>query len=171
VTARSTSIDGGLLAAGLLVAAAGAAFLALSWASTPTGFSHRVEVADQALARAEAAMEKAPRRTRFAPTAVCARNGGAAADLLRARVQNAAATAGVTLASVATAPAADLEGSGIAPVTVQFEASGRYDAVVSMLGALARQSPEIFTDSADLTSQVSTVDFKFSGEIYCSVPA
>ena len=87
------NVDGGLLAAGLLVSAAGAIFLGLAWAAAPADFDHRTRAVASEIARAEALAAKAPRQARFAPQAICSDAGNAAAAALRARVETAASTA------------------------------------------------------------------------------
>ncbi len=57
------------------------------------------------------------------------------------------------------------------PVLFQLEATGRYDAALSLLKLLADGEPEIFADQMDIKSQTSTVWIKLTGRVLCSTSA
>jgi hypothetical protein len=167
--AAGVDVGGGALAAGLLVAAAGAIFLGLSWIATPPGFNARIAQVESKVGAAEDALSGAHHAAAFPASAVCQSGVGQGAASLRTRVQGLAGQSGVTLTSLAITPMeASGDGARIAPASLQFEATGRYDQVMTLLTSLARSSPTVFVDTADLTSQVSSVDLKFAGRIYCS---
>lgn len=168
--AGGVNIGGSTFAVGLLVACAGAAAFGLSWVATPTRFQTRLDAVEERLESAETSLRKDPGEQTYPAKAVCSDAGDGAPEALGARLQAAAAGSGLTLTSIATTAAPrEVNESALTPISLRFEVSGRYDAVLAMLGTLARQTPTIFTDSADLTSQISSVDLKFTGRVYCAL--
>ena len=160
-------VAGGTLAMGLLVGAAVVAYLIFVGISTPPHFKARLAQIDRKLAAADAALRKGAGSSAYSKGVVCADSAERATAALQSRVQAAASAAGVTISNLAATPGSSGQ-VGLTPIGLQFEASGHNDAVIAMLASLSRQTPTIFTDSADLTSQVSAVDLKFQGRIYCS---
>jgi hypothetical protein len=147
-------------------------FTALIIVARPSGFSARTAevAADQAAAASLSHGSPAP--LAFPAKAVCSEPVAIAAEALRRRVQADAAAVNVAVDPVALTPGPADHGAGsLAPVAVQFEATGAYDAVLGLLGRMSRQQPQVFIDSLDLQSKLSVVTLKLGGRIYCSTSA
>jgi hypothetical protein len=147
-------------------------FTALILIARPSGFSARAAqvAADQATITGLHQVLAGP--LRFGPNAVCTEPVASAAETLRRLVQADAATLNVTMGTIALTPGSvDQAAGGLAPVAVQFEATGSYDALFGLLGQISRQQPKVFVDNLDLRSKISSVTLKFGGRIYCSTSA
>jgi hypothetical protein len=161
-------IDGPALAIALFAGAAVAAVIGLLWLSTPAEFNGRLAQVRAQIEKSELALRKAPRTT-YPPDAICAQAPEQAVAALKSRLQNGASAVGVTLIGLNVVASSGAPGSTVAPVNLQFEASAPYDKIIALVVSLGRGGPEIFVDSADLTSQVSSADLKLAGRVYCSV--
>lgn len=144
-------------------------FLILTWLATPGGFGKATGDLEQGVARAEA-LYRPGRAAAFDGDAVCEEPAGPQGDHLKTRIQDAGAAAGVAVTSIVTGAGVATPG-GLTAITVQFQANGRYDQMASLLAQLANGRPEIFVDSADLTSKTSSVDLSFQGRVLCSTVA
>jgi hypothetical protein len=161
-------LSGGALAAGLAVGFAGLAAIALSQFARPANFAGRVDALENRIEAAESVLKSRRGIGPYPAGAICEDGPASAADALKARVQSAVSTAGITLGNLTATATPGPGDAAIVTVFVQFQANGRYDAVIGMLGVLSRQRPAIFVDAADLTSKVSSVDLSFQGRIWCS---
>lgn len=147
-------------------------YLALSAIARPNGFPGRMESLEAGIAHTEELFKAGEAPSTYPAGAVCAQGVDAQVPTLKARVQSAAQAAGVTLASVGAAPAtAGQDGMTLNTVSLQFQANGRYDQMMSLLASLANSSPSIFVDTADLVSKTSSADLKFQGRVFCSASA
>lgn len=142
--------------------------IALSTLARPSGFSGRMGDLEDSVTASEQSL-KAGSGLSYAPGSVCDRTQVEEADAIKARLQAAAQSAGVTLTSLNAA--AGPQGQGgvtLSPVTLQVQANGRYDQVMTLLTDLANDRPTIFIDTADLVSKTSSVDLKLEGRVFCS---
>ena len=147
-------------------------YLMLGLIARPPGVTPRLRRLTGDVAQVETIQAGARGVLPYAPGAVCHDPGRAAQAALRQRLQGAAGATQVTLANLTTAVGAgDEAGGGLTPISFQVEASGHYDAVVALLGALAKSGPEVFVDTADLKSQTPAVALKLSGRVFCSTTA
>jgi hypothetical protein len=138
----------------------------------PRGLEARLARATAALTDVEAKLQAPGDPYAYPPHVLCRMGANAAGPALQDRVTALAAGSGLTLSSLSATPGVEDEtAGGVAPVTLQFQTSGRYDAVIGFMGALAKNQPEIFADSVDLKSETSAVSLTFEGRIYCSPPA
>ena len=145
---------------------------ALSEIAHPSDMQARLARATATLSDVEAKLQEPGDADAYPPHALCQMGANAAGPALQDRVTALAAGNGLTLTGVSATPGvADETAGGIAPVSLQFQTSGRYDAVIGFMGALARNQPEIFADSVDLKSETSAVSLTFEGRVYCSPPA
>jgi hypothetical protein len=144
-------------------------FLLLSWIAAPTGFGRDMSRMEEGATRAESQFRGGSAGAAFDSGAVCQEDPASQASRLKARVQAAAQAAGVTLGNVAASTGASA--GALRGVDLRFQASGRYDQTMSLLAQLANGRPEIFVDTADLTSKVSSVDLSFQGRVFCSAAA
>jgi hypothetical protein len=143
-------------------------FLLLSLISRPPGLQSGLAVATRQVDEAETKLQSSGDPYAYPSHALCRDAPDLAVAKLRERL-TASGGGPITITNVsATAGVADEATGGLVPIALQFEADGRYDAVVNLLGGLARSEPEIFVDSADLKSETSSVALTFSGRIYCS---
>jgi|GEM_PF-1543908 Tfp pilus assembly protein FimV len=146
-------------------------YLLLSLISRPPDLSGRLAQVERNTGEAEQVLARSSTDSPYLAHAIC-EDPSAAPIALRQRLQSAAASTGLTFSNFSTTPGAPDEAiGGLEPLSLSFEASGRYDAVVSLLGALAKAEPQIFADKIDLKSQTSTVALTFSGRIFCSTTA
>ncbi len=139
---------------------------ALSEIAHPSDMQARLARATATLSDVEASLQSPGDADAYPPHALCRMGANAAGPALQDRVTALAAGNGLTLTGVSATPGvADETAGGIAPVSLQFQTSGRYDAVIGFMGALARNQPEIFADSVDLKSETSAVSLTFEGRI------
>jgi hypothetical protein len=142
---------------------------ALSALAHPRGLQARLARAATALTDVEASLQSPGDPYAYPPHALCRMGANAAGPALQDRVTALAAGSGLTLSGVSATPGvADETAGGVAPVALQFKTTGRYDAIIGFMDALARNQPEIFADSVDLQSETSAVSLTFQGRIYCS---
>ena len=147
-------------------------FVTLMLVGRPQGYSARLAAARTTAVRISNLEKAAPSTAAFPDRAVCNQMTSAAADTLRRSLASAASSATVSISNVVlTAGGGDEGAGGLAPVTLKFEASGQYDAVLGLLAQMGRWRPELFVDSMDLRSQVSSVALKLEGRVYCSTSA
>jgi hypothetical protein len=144
----------------------------LSALDHPHGLEARLAQATAALTDVEAKLSSPGDPYAYPPHALCLMGANAAGPALQDRVTALAAANGLTLAGVSATPGvADEAAGGLAPVSLQFQTTGRYDAIIGLMNALAKNQPEIFADSVDLKSETSAVSLTFQGRIFCSPPA
>jgi len=144
-------------------------FVLLVLIGRPTGYAARLAEASATAARTGGLEHAPPLAALYPAKAVCAEASQVAAESLRRALQSAAGNLNVSLTNVALTPgSADEAAGGLAPVTLRFEATGQYDAVLGLLGQMGRWRPELFVDSVGLRSQVSSVALKLEGRIFCS---
>ena len=161
-----------LMAVTIAAFVAVAFYLLLSMAARPHGLTPRLGQVSGEVAQVETTLARAGGASPYAPGAVCHDAGPAAEAALRQRLQAGASAAQVNLANLTTAVGVGDEAQGsLMPVTFQVEASGHYEAVVALLGALTKAEPEVFIDTADLKSQAASVALKLSGRVFCSTAA
>ncbi len=164
----------GAMAAAVALALAGGwiAFAGLSALASPNALKQRLAALELATIRTEQAPRAGGDPSTYMAHALCRERPEAAGQALQARLASAAAAADMaTPKIVLTPPDVTWTGGRPAPILFQLETSGRYDAALSMLKALAGSEPEIFADQMDVTSQTSTVSIKLSGRVLCSTSA
>lgn len=161
-------VEGPALAFALFIGAAVIAMTALSWLSTPTHFESRMAQARDRIDKAELALARAPSAA-YQANAICNQPPDQEVATLKAQLQSGASAGGVSLVGLNVGASSGAPGSTIAPITLQFEVSAPYDKVVAFIASVSHNEPEVFVDSADLSSQVSTSDLKFAGRAYCAV--
>jgi hypothetical protein len=161
-----------LMAVTIAAFVAVAFYLLLSLVARPHGLTTRLRQVSGEVAQVETTLAGAKGVRAYSPGAVCHDAGPAAQAALKLRLQGAASAAQVSLTNLTTAAGAGDEAQGgLTPVTFQVEASGHYEAVVALLGSLAKAEPEVFVDTADLKSQTPAVALKLSGRVFCSTAA
>jgi len=142
----------------------------LSGLSTPKDFDARLAALDAQTTRAEGMLRPVRDRGRFSIDALCARAPAEEATLLRDLVSAHATQAALSLDSLEsrleTLPDADAR---LAPVRLRFSVTGSYEGAVGLLALVARERPQLFVDSLDLTPKVSNVTLSFSGRVFCGV--
>ena len=144
-------------------------FFGLSSLARPRGLQAGLAQASRQVDDAESKLQSPGDPYAYPAKALCRDQPELAAAALKDRLAAAASVSGANLSGLTTAPGVEDEAeAGLAPVTVQFQADGRYDAVIGLLSLLNRSQPAIFVDAIDLKSQTSSVSLKFSGRIYCS---
>jgi hypothetical protein len=150
------------------LAAAVAAAVGLSALTKPDDFKARLDVLTARREQLAKLASKPGDPNAYAPTAVCPDVSATQAQALELRLRAAAATAGVSPVNIAVGllPSPDLE-VALAPITFNLVVEGPYDAALMMMDSLSRSQPEIFIDTADLKSKISSVDLTLSGRIYC----
>ncbi len=165
---RRTAVDVPTAFAGvtLAVVCAGGLFLTLGGFARPHDLKARVAAVETQVARVErlAALPGDPNA--YAPGAVCA-EAGPGADALKQRVEANAAAASVALTALAVTPSGDVLGQ-TTPVSLKFEATGKYEATLLMLNLLARSQPQVFVETVDLKPQAGgSAVLKLSGRVLC----
>jgi hypothetical protein len=167
-------LEPGIAAAAAVLAIAGAwaGYSGLAALARPAGLNADLERIRASIAKVEAAPRQGGDVSFYAPGAVCHDPPGRAADALRARLAAAAAGAGLAPPKITLADtgAPDVT-QPLAPVIFQLETSGRYDQVIAYFRRLSEAGPQIFADSVDLRSQVSSVSLKLTGRVLCSTSA
>jgi hypothetical protein len=161
----------GVVAVSASVVAA-AVYLALLVLAEPGGFKTAMAGLESRTTQAESALKSGRGRSAFPAGSICSDSSDVAAAALKTRLQILAGAAGVTLAEASATPGAlGEDGMTLRVINLQFRANGRYDAMMTLLGALANGRPAIFVDTADLANQTSSVDLKFQGRVFCSSAA
>jgi Type II secretion system (T2SS), protein M subtype b len=146
-----------------------ALFLILASLARPHGLQAGLAQATHLVDDGETKLQSPGDPYAYPAHALCRDQPQVAASALKDRLAAASTTSGASLTGLTmTAGVADEAAGGLAPVTVQFEADGRYDAVIGLLDTLNRAQPEIFVDTVDLKTAISSASLKFSGRIYCS---
>ena len=156
----------------LVILAAIAFFALLAMIARPRHYGERVEAVQSRLDDIERITHASSRPWAYPPGAVCSGPAEAGAEALKQRIALSATAAGVSVAEVSTAPGyADAGIGGLTPVSLQVAATGRYDFLVDFLAALAAGRPQIFVETGDLTSKVSSAELKLTGRVFCSTSA
>jgi hypothetical protein len=171
-TQRPIDVNTTVTAVTIAVFVALIVYLTLAMISRPSRLTPRLA---EAAARADeaAGLTAASRGLALFPAGtVCAEAPAPAGHALEQRLRAAASVAGVTLGAVSTAPSAGDEAlGGLTQFTFHVDASGRYEAVLAMLGMLDGVGPKLFIDTADLKSKTPMVALKLSGREFCSTAA
>lgn len=157
-----------VVAAGVALVCAVGFGLVLSFASTPKDFASRVAALSTQVDRIERA--EGSSRPPYRPGAVCDLPAAEEAKGLQAALGTSSAGLGLQLVSseVTPEPTESSGGAGLIPVAVRFTAVGPYDGALRLLDQLSRGRPELFADTMDLTSNMSSVELKFAGRVYCA---
>lgn len=155
----------------ILIAAGGALILGvlLGAISSPANFDARVTAINASMERSKALLRPPRERGPYGPEALCVRDAGQQAQTLRDLVSAQAAQNSLELLAleVRPEPASDLS-ERLVPVRVRFSAVGSYENTVALMAVLARERPQVFVDSLDLTPRVSNVTLAFSGRVFCA---
>ncbi len=170
---RPTLAPGAVAAAAVVaIAAAWLAFAGLSGLAKPQDLKARLVALDAAAGRIEQAPHAGGDPSSYPRHALCRGQPPAEAQALQARLSAAATASGMTGPKIAvTPPDVTWMGARPTPVLFQLEATGRYDAALSLLKLLADGEPELFADQLDIKSQTSTVWIKLTGRVLCSTSA
>lgn len=165
------SVESAGIAATLALFMAAAAFLALSAVARPHRYEARLSELRSDLAQARTLREPAGGTGAYGPKALCRTSPDQAALELRRRLQ-APAVAGVAVADLIVEPG-PTSGAAVALISVQlqFRATGGYDAIVGLLGALAKSRPVIFIDNLDLRPDGANTVLQLSGRVLCAPSA
>jgi hypothetical protein len=159
-------------AATIAIACAAILFAGLTILARPRAYSARLAAAEHTTGSAETLLQKAGDPGAYPPGALCRGSPVAAADAFRAKLRAVVAGAGGTVALANADPEASVDPVGnLTPVSIELDANGPYEGMVNALSQLARAQPELFIDSVDLKSQISTVNLKIAGRFYCSISA
>jgi hypothetical protein len=152
------------------LAGGGAAFGALSALSAPAGVEARAQRVEQIAARVGSSPPDAGNASAYAAHALCRGPTLQAADTLRGRLAAAADAAGLANPRITVAPPDPEAGGRLKPARFQIEAAGGYEAMLGFMRTLDQGEPEVFADTFDLSSAVSSVTFKLTGRVLCSTP-
>lgn len=163
---EAPSIVDGVWMAGVAALCALAAGVALTVLSRPSGLEDRLEGIERR-ADQTAQLLRPRREVGLAPDAVCTGDIGRQVATLRSAVSKLGAEQDLELSSLDIAPEAPGR-SGLTPVRIRFEASGGYEAALTLLDRMGRIQPQVFADTVDLVSQTSSVDLSFSGRVFCA---
>jgi hypothetical protein len=149
----------------------GTAMLTVSWTLARPAQLHSREATLAAEASTAAGLlQESDTQDDFSRGALCTSDPSAASQALGQALQDAARRQNLALSNMKIEPVlSSAAPRSLTPVSVNFEASGPYDAAVRFLGELARARPEVFVDTMDLKSQSSAVSFQLAGWILCSV--
>lgn len=144
--------------------------LVLASLSTPKDFDSRLAALDDQASRAEALLRPVRDRGRFSIAALCTRAANDEARALGELVTAEATRAALVLDSLETRleVAPDPDGR-VTPVRLRFAVTGSYEGAVGLLALVARERPQLFVDSLDLTPKVSNVTLSVSGRVFCGV--
>jgi hypothetical protein len=168
MTAQPGRLQEALVAGGLAAVAAAAAVFGMLSITKPGHFDARVADLQGKVDSARRMMPAVATRA-FAPTALCSAAPQAAADKLSADLKTAAHSLQLNNVDVQVSPQREVDG-GLVPLTVRFNASGQYTAMLAVLQKLSGLRPVLFVDTVDLTSKTSFVTFSLSGRVLCSAP-
>lgn len=169
---QSPDVHTAVIAATIAGAFSATLFATLIIIARPHAYSSRIALLGQQTGKIETMLHRPGDSSAYPARAVCRGSPDVAASAFQQQIRAAAGGTGVTIASAEADPgSADANAGALIPIAVQLEANGPYDGVVSMLGRLARNQPELFLDRVDLKSQTSFVNLKLSGRIYCSTSA
>ena len=154
---------------GLTLVVAILTFASLSGLSRSEGLALQFATAKDELKILHHTEKSTPGGAVYPKGTVCRGDPAAAADELRARITNASATDGATLKSVFAAPEQPKPNApDFTPVVFSLEVHGGHEAIVRLLGDLAKATPVIFAERAEVTTQVTELTLKLKGEVLCS---
>jgi len=136
--------------------------------SAPKDFDDRIATLTDQTTRAEAMLRPVRDRGRYGPEALCTRDATEQARILRDLVSAQTTQGALVLDSLETRiePAPDLS-TRVTPVRLRLSVTGSYEGAVGLLALLARERPQLFVDSLDLTPKVSNVTLSLSGRVFC----
>jgi hypothetical protein len=171
---RQNKLDTEVVVASATVAsiAALAAYFALSALAKPAHYKDRLAAIQTQYSQTQALMRSPGEVGVYSSKALCHVSPDQAALDLRQRLQAQGAATGVTISEVAATPETPQDAEArLVPVRIQFGGSGRYEAVLGLLGGLSKSGPEIFIDTLDLAPDVANAKLKLTGRILCSISA
>lgn len=154
-----------------LVVAGGALVLGvlLGSLSSPAKFDDRVAAVNASMERSKALLRPPRERGPYGPEALCVNEAGQQAQVLRDLVSTKATQNSLEVLALEVRPELGAElGERLVPVRLRFSAVGSYENVVALMAVLARERPQVFVDSLDLTPKVSNVTLVFSGRVFCA---
>ena len=167
MSGRSDALSLALLGAGVALAAAVLLGLSLSQIAKPPEMAQRLTALDAQARQAELFLRTTSPTGPAAPSALC-RDRAEGAHRLQDSI-------GALANQVSLAPELlDVRAEntdrldGLQPLRVRLTATGSYESAVALLAALARQTPQVFVDSLDLTPKVSNVTLTLSGRAFCA---
>jgi hypothetical protein len=144
-------------------------FAGLSGLSRSEGLAVQFATAKDELKILHHSEKTSPGGAIFPKGTVCRGDPATAADALRARITAAVATDGASLRNIFAAPEQPKPNApDFTPVVFSFEARGGHEAIVRLLGDLAKATPVIFAERAEVTTQVTELTLKLKGEVLCS---
>jgi len=167
MTRRGYDATGLMLAAGVGVACAVAAGLAMAALASPGGFATRLASLDGRLDELQRMSRQYGAPGAGRADAVCNRPASEAADLLRQTMAGDAGALGLTILRADVAPEAATRAT-LTPLAIRLEATGSYEGALTLLAHLQKLSPEVFADTLDLTSKTTSVTVSFSGHAFCA---
>jgi Type II secretion system (T2SS), protein M subtype b len=142
--------------------------LLLASLSAPKDFDARTAALQQQADRAQALLKPVRDKGPFGPEALCTAEPGRQAQTLSDRLSAEAAQAQLVVDSLDARPEPAPDFSArVTPVRLRFSVTGSYEGAVGLLALLARERPQLFVDSLDLTPKVSNVTLSFSGRVFC----
>ena len=159
------------IVAAVLIAAAGALIfgVVLASMSAPGDFKDRLAVVDQRIERAKTLLQPARDRGAYGADALCAGDPAQQAKRLQDEVSTQAAQNNLSLDSLETrVEIGDALAERLTPVRVRFSATGSYEGAVALLALLARERPQVFVDSLDMTPKTANVTLALSGRVFCA---
>lgn len=162
----SVSVVDGAWTAAIAAVCALAAGVALTVLGRPAHLEDRLGAIEQR-ADQTAQLLRPRQDLGAAPEAVCSGDLVRQVAVLRTAVSDLGREQDLELSGLDIAPEAPGR-SGLTPVRIRFEASGGYEAALTLLDRLGRIQPQVFADTVDLVSQTSSVDLTFSGRVFCA---
>jgi len=157
-----------MVAAGLALAGAVTMGVLLASLSAPPHFRARVAALKQQADEASRLLRPARMDGAAGVGSVCAR-AGEQPEALRKDLADYASQLGLQLSGVDIVTEPDVGAhEALTPLQLRFEATGGYDGALGLLDLLSRRQPDVFVETVDLTSNVSSVTIAFSGHVYCS---
>ena len=157
-----------MLAGGLAAGLAVGLGILLSSLTVPSGFKDRLTGVETGVEAAQRQIRPLRDAEAPPPGAICASHVRDAQPLAD-RLREAAAQLQLQAVRVQVAPApAAAQRSGLAALSVSFEAEGGYDAAVQMLDVIGRQKPQVFVDTVDLGVKGAAVTLSMTGRAFCA---
>lgn len=152
------------LVAGAAVVGAAAMAATLVAVARPSRFDARLAAVEAGLDAA--ARRIGPRGAGLSPGDVCRLAPAAAVAKVRADLTAAASAGRLAVEEASVAPLAGT--GGLTPYEVRLVAKGPYEGVAATLAALTVARPAVFVETADLSSNVSSVTLQLKGRVFCA---